>query len=86
MDFTGCRLPYSSGSSGSEIGWGCVSFGWVGCVRYFGIESTGCQPGISCLKIHFLARFFTAGSRLVLLEVRQFASWLLTDEGMVAGN
>jgi hypothetical protein len=29
------------------------------------------------------ARFFTAGSRLVLLEMRQFALWLLTDEGMV---
>ena len=29
------------------------------------------------------ARFFTAGSRLVLLEMCQFALWLLTDEGMV---
>lgn len=30
MDFTGCRLPYSSGSSGSESGGVCeLRMGWV---------------------------------------------------------
>lgn len=58
MDFTGCRLPYSSGSSGSEIGWGCVSFGWVGCVRYFGIESTGASRQQAVRKFAFCPIFY----------------------------
>jgi hypothetical protein len=59
-----------------------VSFGWVRCVRYFGIESTGASRQ-QAVESSVFARFFTAGSRLVLLEMRQFALWLLTDEGMV---
>ena len=58
MDFTGCRLPYSSGSSGFGIGWGCVSFGWVGCVRYFGIRKYKVPADSKLLENSLFARFF----------------------------
>ena len=81
MDFTGVVCPTRLGVRVLYLGWGC-ELGWVGCVRYFGIESTG--PADSKLfEVLVFSPIFTAGSRLVLLEVRQFALWLLTDEGMV---
>src|SRR5215207_8854847 len=49
-------FAYSSGSSCSGNRVGCVSFGWVGCVRYFGIE-VRCQPTASCLEVLFVPDF-----------------------------
>src|SRR6185436_20509902 len=57
-DFTGCRLPYSSGSLCSGVPGGGVSFGWVERVRYFGIGSTGASRQQAVLKVLVLARFF----------------------------
>ena len=71
MDFTGRRLPYSSGSSGSESIGGVSSDG-LGASGYFGIENTGCSRQQAVWKFAFLARFFPLDSRLVLLEMRQF--------------
>src|SRR4026207_365652 len=38
---------------------------------YFGIKSTSASPKQAVENFSFLARFFTAGKRLVLLEMRQ---------------
>jgi hypothetical protein len=81
MDFTGCRLPYSSGSYGFGIGWGCVSFGWVGCVRYFGIEKYSVPADSKLLENSLFSPIF-------LPLDRGWCSWrcvsVLTDEGMVS--
>jgi hypothetical protein len=50
---------------------------------YFGIKSTSASPQQAVENFSFLARFFTAGKRLMLLEMRQALLRLLTDEGMV---
>ena len=82
MDFTGCRLPYSSGSSGSESGGVCeLRMGWVR--PLFRHRKYRVPADSKLFENSLFARFFTAGSRLVLLEMCQFALWLLTDEGMV---
>ena len=83
MDFTGCFSPYSSGTSCSGNRCGGVSSDGLG-ASVFGIKIQ--VPADSKLfeSSLFLARFFTAGLRLVLLEMRQCGRlWLLTDEGMV---
>jgi len=73
MDFTGLSFALLVWEFWFGIGWRYVSFGWVGCVRYFGIESTRVPADSKLLENSLFARFFTAGSRLVLLEVRQCA-------------
>ena len=79
MDFTGCRLPYSSGSSGSESGGVCeLRMGWV---RPLFRHRKYKVPADS--KLFENSRF----SPIFYRWIAVWCSWrcvsALTDEGMV---
>src|SRR5215216_2803726 len=81
MDFTGCCLPTRLGVR--VLGSGGVCELRMGSVRPLFRHRSTVPADSKLFGSSLCARFFTAGLRLVFPEMRQFAFWLLTDEGMV---